>query len=325
MVPQKKAADFFSVQDESDKSGDERDSQANAENDVNSDRDQFSEEEHDEVEDLQEESRTGAFKRTFDKIEADDDDYEQEKNEEESLDVDEEDEEDGSDKKRNKKMKILSKEELEKQLKDIEKTGVMYISRIPPYMQPAQLRKILSRFGEVNRIFMAPEDPKVRAKRIKYGGNRKRNFTEGWAEFTKKKNAKLAAETLNGNKIGGKKRSFYYDDILSVKYLKKFKWHNLTEQVALENQSRHEKLKAEISQATRENKSFIENVGKSKMIQGIQEKRRAMQAESNDGSPQLPEMRRTFEQRKVSSKRAGRTPKVEVPEPGMSKILSKIF
>jgi len=30
---------------------------------------------------------------------------------------------------------------------------------------------------------------------------------------------------------GGKKRNFYHDDIWTLKYLPKFKWHHLTESV----------------------------------------------------------------------------------------------
>ncbi len=35
--------------------------------------------------------------------------------------------------------------------------GVIYLSRIPPYMQPRKVRHIFSQFGEVGRIFLQPE------------------------------------------------------------------------------------------------------------------------------------------------------------------------
>ncbi|ANB13250.1 Esf2p [Sugiyamaella lignohabitans] len=226
----------------------------------------------------------------------------------------------------NGKLKPLTKEQVEQDLEKIRKSGVVYISRIPPYMKPQKLRQILSRFGEVNRIFLTPEDPKVYAKRVKYGGNKKKNYTEGWAEFVKKKNAKLAADTLNGNIIGGKKGSYYHDDILNVKYLSKFKWQNLTEQIALEAQSRQEKLRAEIAQATRENKIFIENVERHKMIQGIQ-KKRAEKAESSGGAKEPAEIRRTFQQRQVESRRSDATKKSNDKnlDKTVSRVLSKVF
>ncbi|PRT56787.1 Pre-rRNA-processing protein ESF2 [Wickerhamiella sorbophila] len=226
--------------------------------------------------------------------------------EEEIEDVDEE-EDDQDEEPTDNVTKPLTPEEMQARLRAIRKSGVVYISRIPPYMKPVKLRQILSRFGEVNRIFLAPEDAASHARRVKAGGNRKKKYTEGWAEFVRKSDAKLAAETLNGNQIGGKKGSFYYDDILNVKYLKRFKWTDLTEQFALEAQERHEKMKAEIAQATRENKVFIENVEKKAMIDKIEQKR---------ATPKATNVHRTFDQRKANPQKKPAS---------TAKVLSNIF
>jgi ESF2/ABP1 family protein len=37
------------------------------------------------------------------------------------------------------------------------KRGVVYLSRIPPHMKPLKLRHLLEPFGEVLRIYLAPE------------------------------------------------------------------------------------------------------------------------------------------------------------------------
>lgn len=37
------------------------------------------------------------------------------------------------------------------------KRGVVYLSRIPPHMKPLKLRHLLESFGEVLRIYLAPE------------------------------------------------------------------------------------------------------------------------------------------------------------------------
>lgn len=50
-------------------------------------------------------------------------------------------------------------------------------------------------------------------------------------EFERKKVAKAVAESLNATIIGGKKRSFYHDDIWNIKYLPHFKWSHLTEKI----------------------------------------------------------------------------------------------
>ena len=39
------------------------------------------------------------------------------------------------------------------------------------------------------------------------------------------------AEMLNGNPMGGKRRSAYHYDIWCLKYLPKFKWDHLTEEI----------------------------------------------------------------------------------------------
>ncbi|CAI5759900.1 unnamed protein product [Candida verbasci] len=225
----------------------------------------------------------------------------------------------------NKKLKRFSTEELEKEKKRIRKTGVCYLSKIPPYMKPAKLRSILSNFGTIDRLFLKPEDSTTRHKRVKYGGNKKKNFTEGWAEFVKKGDAKLCAATLNGNKIGGKKTSYYYDDIINIKYLPKFKWIDLTQQIARENDVRQAKLTMELSQQNKLNKAFISNVEKSKLISNIQKKRKSKNAV--DSSSEDP-IRRNFKQRKITTTRSDAS-EIEKrdfkPDEKLSKALSNVF
>ncbi|ODQ82960.1 hypothetical protein BABINDRAFT_159437 [Babjeviella inositovora NRRL Y-12698] len=211
---------------------------------------------------------------------------------------------------KSKKIKSLTPEKVAKLEKKLAKTGVVYISKVPPYMKPSKMRQILGRFGEIDRLFLKPENLKSYARRVKYGGNKKKSFTEGWAEFTKKRHAKLAVHTLNGNPTGEKKGSFYHDDVLNIKYLSGFKWADLTEQIARENEIRDAKLQAELAQQQKLNKTFVANVEKSKMIDNIQKKKKARA----DADPVLKgtagnqgvdtTIRRTFRQSKVASSRA---------------------
>lgn len=220
-------------------------------------------------------------------------------------------------KSKRKSLKNLTPEQLAKEQKKIQKTGVCYLSTIPPYMKPSKLRSILSRFGEIDRLFLKPEDQKLYKKRVKYGGNKKKNYTEGWVEFLNKKDAKLCATTMNGNKIGGKKTSYYYDDIMNIKYLPKFKWIDLTQQISKENEIKQSKLTLELSQQQKLNKAFINNLDHSKMIKNIKRK-------NNDDSI---EMRRNFKQRNVTSKRADAADdlKTDKPNDNLNDVLSKIF
>lgn len=201
-------------------------------------------------------------------------------------------------KKRNTKLKRMTPEQLAKEEKKIKKTGVCYLSSIPPYMKPVKLRSVLTRFGKLDRIFLKPEDPASHQKRVKYGGNKKKRFTEGWVEFVNKKDAKLCAETMNGNILGGKKSSYYHDDVINIKYLSGFKWFDLTQQIAKENEIRQSKLTLEISQQAKLNKTFVNNVERSKYIN---KKRKQAEEEGRDDK-RAP--KRSFDQRDVTSTRA---------------------
>ncbi|GJZ04832.1 furry homolog-like protein [Tanacetum coccineum] len=57
---------------------------------------------------------------------------------------------------------------------------------------------------------------------------------------------------LNGEQIGGKKMSQFYYDLWNIKYLSKFKWDHLTEEIAYKNATREQKLALELSAAKKE-------------------------------------------------------------------------
>lgn len=120
--------------------------------------------------------------------------------------------------------KPLAKKNLVASEAAIKKSGVVYLSRIPPFMKPTKLRSLLEPYGNINRIFLTPEDPAEHTRRVRNGGNKKRSFTEGWVEFVKKKDAKKVCDLLNAQTIGGKKSSWYHDDVWALKYLNGFKW-----------------------------------------------------------------------------------------------------
>ncbi|KAI9713265.1 MAG: RNA-binding ATPase activator esf2 [Bogoriella megaspora] len=178
------------------------------------------------------------------------------------------------------KSSVLAAKKVEAGRKATKKTGVIYISRVPPFMKPSAVRQLLQPYGEIGRIFLTPEDATAHTRRIRAGGNKKKSFTDGWVEFHSKKNAKVATETLNATIIGGKKGGWYHDDVWNIKYLKGFKWHHLTEQIANENAERAARLRAEIAQTTRENKAFLQNVEKAKMLEGMQAKKNRRQRDT---------------------------------------------
>ncbi|KEQ85354.1 hypothetical protein M438DRAFT_316833 [Aureobasidium pullulans EXF-150] len=287
----------------------------------------------------QEESR-GARSIKRRRVDQDSDDDSQadfDEEDEEAFDKTKEDDEDDNDNledatdatsTKEKTVKPLTQKQLLKSQKAAKKTGVIYISRIPPFMKPATLKHYLTPYGEIGRVFLTPEDPVAQKQRVRNGGNKKKSFTDGWVEFINKKDAKAAAETLNGNIIGGKKGNFYHDDMWNMKYLTGFKWSHLTEQIANENAERAARLRAEVARTRRENKSFVEDVERSKMLEGMRAKK-AAQADRAGAAPAKPvgrvrELTRDFKQNEVKSKRIKDSSKSEQSE-DVQRVLSKIF
>ncbi|KAI0854049.1 hypothetical protein F5Y00DRAFT_222183 [Daldinia vernicosa] len=207
----------------------------------------------------------------------------------------------------------------------VKKSGLIYISRVPPFMKPAKLRSLLEPYGKINRIFLTPEDPQERSRRIRQGGNKKHMYTDGWVEFVRKQDAKKAVDLLNARTIGGKKNSYYRDDIWSMLYLKGFKWHNLTEQINSEMAERTSRMRAEISKSTKENKEFVRNIERAKMLEGMQTKAAAKRGrEEKDASAAAAsksddKSMRKFKQAPVAKKG------VDLAPEEAKRVLSKLF
>ncbi|EED92395.1 predicted protein, partial [Thalassiosira pseudonana CCMP1335] len=174
-------------------------------------------------------------------------------------------------KKKIRKLKLTTTQDFNAQL---EKRGILYLSRVPPRMGPAKVKTLLSDFGNITRVYLVEEDKTIRKKRRKAGGSGFKRYTEGWVEFESKKDAKLVGETLNMTRVTNHKRSTHYDDLWNVKYLKGFKWSHLTEKVAYERRVREQKLRVEMMEVRRENASYLAQVEAGKKLDYIDERRK---------------------------------------------------
>ncbi|KAI8640296.1 hypothetical protein BD408DRAFT_420074 [Parasitella parasitica] len=229
---------------------------------------------------------------------------------------------------KSKKLRKLSPKELEEFERARNRAGVCYLSRIPPFMRPKKVRSLLAKHAEIGRIFLVPEDPKTTARRKKYTKSKGTCFVEGWVEFKDKKRARALAEYLNTRQMGGKRTNPYYDELWSIKYLPRFKWHNLAEHLVHERQARKQRLRAEIAQATRENKNYIQNVERSKMLQNMEQKKRKRQSAA-EGQQQPQKIQRTFAQRskvnrQVDPSKSGRQA-FEKMDSDVKNIIGNIF
>jgi len=199
------------------------------------------------------------------------------------------------------------------------KSGVVYISRVPPFMKPHTLKHFLEEHAPkgLGRIFLTPEDHTRYLARKKSGGNKKKSFTDGWVEFVSKNDAKAAASILNGNIMGGKKGNYYHDDLWNMKYLKGFKWSHLTEQIAAENAEREARLREEIRRTRKENKAFVEDIERGKALEGMDNKRKSKGSTVTTKRPE-----REFKQAKAQGA-ASRSK--EAQQPDVKRALSMIF
>ncbi|MCJ1482893.1 RNA-binding ATPase activator esf2 [Schaereria dolodes] len=220
------------------------------------------------------------------------------------------------------------------------KTGVIYLSRIPPFMRPQTVKHLLASYGTITRLFLTPEPPATYTRRIAAGGNKKKSFLDGWVEFASKKDAKICAESTNGQIVGGKKSGWYHDDIWNVKYLKGFKWDDLMAQVRDEEKVREGRLRAEIAKVGRERKEFLRNWERGKALEGMQEKRRnkeRLKGKANDKTtmvngdetePMVVKQKeggfeRRFRQNEVKSSTVDK--RLESQDSDVQRVLGKIF
>lgn len=135
------------------------------------------------------------------------------------------------------------------------KTGVVYLSRIPPHMKSQKLRYILNQYGLVDRIYLRKEPLWKYKKRLERGGKKGRLFTDGWAEFKLKSEAKFCEQQLNGKTAPIRGR--WQNDIWSVKYLHGFKWNHLEEALEKERKEHLSKFKEEDEKARETAKRWL--------------------------------------------------------------------
>ena len=136
------------------------------------------------------------------------------------------------------------------------KYGIIYLSYIPDGLNVKILRDILEQFGEVGRIYLEPEEK-----------NRKK-YVEGWVEFKKKRVAKEVAKALDGTPLQyGRKHSKLNGQIWSIKYLHRFKWANLTDQLIHVNATKDQRRRYELGEAKKQVDFYEKMTERSKLFQ----------------------------------------------------------
>jgi ESF2/ABP1 family protein len=106
-------------------------------------------------------------------------------------------------------------------------------------------------------------------------------------EYADKKVAKGVAKALHMQKIGGKKRSFYAEDVWTLKYLKHFTWSHLTEKKAYERRVRDYQLQLEMVQSKKQNEEYrqlVDHTAANAAVAARKAKKAATTAGADDAS-----------------------------------------
>ena len=165
----------------------------------------------------------------------------------------------------------LTVEELREKIR---RSGVLYMSRVPIGMKIIDIRRLLEDYG-IQRCFFVP----LKKKLQNVDGKRVQAYKEGWIEFEDKIYAKLAEYQLNGRPIGGNKKCIYRDELWNLKYLHKFKWNDLVEDMTMKRKKQEKELRMEIAQSSRINNFIVKNYEKSKKYLN---KKREMEANNKE-------------------------------------------
>ncbi|MCJ1469822.1 RNA-binding ATPase activator esf2 [Pseudocyphellaria aurata] len=221
------------------------------------------------------------------------------------------------------------------------KPGIVYLSRIPPFMRPPTLRRLLSVHGTILRVFLTPEPHSAYLARRSMGGNKKRSFIDGWVEFSRRKDARVCAEAINAQTIGG--RGWYGDDLWNVRYLKGFSWDDLMTGVQREEREREEKIRVGLGREGRERAEFLRGVERGKIEQRRKEKSKTRGKIGEDeinlpigeegvGDPERRDSlekkkngksEKRFRQNETKGNRGEKT--AQQPSEDVKRVLSKIF
>ena len=174
--------------------------------------------------------------------------------------------------------------ETKKRKKEKTKTGgVAYLGHVPPALRPNKLRTLLSEFGEIGRIYLAPREPSssggggVSAARDARG-RQSRHYHEGWVEFRSKSACRRACSLLNGTSIGGRRKSKHYHDLWCIRYVRGLKWDMINEERTEKRVQREHRIREELATARRDRDFYLSRVDQAKAIAAMEERKGAAAA-----------------------------------------------
>merc|ERR1711879_165916 len=112
-----------------------------------------------------------------------------------------------------------------------------------------------------------------RKKKKNINGYNSGRYKEGWIEFEDKRIAKSVAKVLNLQEIAQKKGGAWAGQFWTLKYLSKFHWDNLHEQLEHERQLRKKKIREDHRAAKEEQSIYLKSIAEAKKSRSIAKRR----------------------------------------------------
>lgn len=100
-----------------------------------------------------------------------------------------------------------------KDVKSKYKTGVVYLSKIPPGRNYTRIREIFEKFAPIGNIYLVPD--KQANSKLQKKGKVYKCYKEGFVEFKRKKDAKNFTSIFNGAALQNSTDGFIWD----IRYL----------------------------------------------------------------------------------------------------------
>lgn len=135
---------------------------------------------------------------------------------------------------------------------DTKGRGVVYVAQLPHGWTRLQVIRYFEKYGEVTRVFLNKKDTKSNRR------GRGFIFTDGWIEYRKKRHAKQLVALMDGQPVGGKKRSKHAQDLLMLSYLKGFDFGSLYDDVMHVKRTRQDRLNAQLARVKKESQMYME-------------------------------------------------------------------
>lgn len=174
--------------------------------------------------------------------------------------------------------------------KKVKKKGILYIARVPPGMKPSHLKRVLSDFCDVERVWCTSTDKENKKSR--------RAPSEAWVEVSSSKKAKKVARLLHMRPMGFGR---FKEDLWNMKYLKGVEWHHLSTQHLHKKKMREKRLQQHIADAKKTANFYLQQIEKQRHDEEVKDRKRKRGEETVEEETSK-DVKRTYQQKKSVEK-----------------------